>query len=256
MKKMYRNALIIVGVIILAGSVSQCVYFYAQGQKLKLNLYGIKVQLADSNKEKGNLENENSLLKETIKDKTAALEKTLEEKDNLEQNMAGIKKDLSEAKAESVELRVKIKAAESSFLRMKEENERLKLENSFSKVKAEDIESEEKKQPDDGPVDEIIRKAHLNKLKPKDFTADFKGDEEFLRNCVSPFCSKIILNAEGVKYARAGQWEKAEKSFKDVLAKDPNYKPAKLNLGLVYDKLKSKKEAVDYWLEALNIQIK
>ena len=79
----------------------------------------------------------------------------------------------------------------------------------------------------------------------------FSGNEEFLQNCTTPLCTKIILNNTGIKYARQDQWEKAEEAFKKVLSQDPDYKPAKLNLGLVYDKIKTKKEAINYWLTVL-----
>jgi len=64
----------------------------------------------------------------------------------------------------------------------------------------------------------------------------FKGDEAFLQDCTTPLCAKINLNNEGIKYARLGQWQKAEEIFKELLIQYPDYMPAKLNLGLVYSR--------------------
>lgn len=66
---------------------------------------------------------------------------------------------------------------------------------------------------------------------------------------------KFITNNYGVMYAQQGNLEKAEASFNEVLKIDPNYQPAKLNLGYIYEKRRSRLESLEYWLKVLNIDL-
>lgn len=66
---------------------------------------------------------------------------------------------------------------------------------------------------------------------------------------------KFIINNRGVMYAKLGDLEKAEAAFNEALKIDPNYEPAKLNLGFIYEKRRSKLESIEYWLKILNINL-
>lgn len=66
---------------------------------------------------------------------------------------------------------------------------------------------------------------------------------------------KYIFNNYGIMYAKQGDMESAEKAFTEALKIDPNYLPAKLNLGFIYDKRRTELEAIKYWLKALNIDL-
>ncbi|MDD5432033.1 MAG: tetratricopeptide repeat protein [Candidatus Omnitrophica bacterium] len=66
--------------------------------------------------------------------------------------------------------------------------------------------------------------------------------------------NKFILNNRGVMFAQSGDLETAEKAFKEVLRMDPDYTPAKLNLGLIIDKRRSKCESLEYWAKVFNLE--
>jgi len=129
------------------------------------------------------------------------------------------------------------------------------MENQLIEIQMEEAGSASNIQNVDYDTEAIIQKTGLDKIKPKYFVSYFNGNEQFLQNCSTPLCTKIILNNSGINYAKSEQWEEAENAFKEALSNDPDYEPAKLNLGLVYDKIKTKKEAVDYWLKVYNIKL-
>jgi Tfp pilus assembly protein PilF len=56
-------------------------------------------------------------------------------------------------------------------------------------------------------------------------------------------------------YAQQGDLEKAEAAFNEVLEMDPNYEPAKLNLGFIYEQRRSELESIKYWLGVLKINL-
>ncbi len=58
---------------------------------------------------------------------------------------------------------------------------------------------------------------------------------------------KRIINNIGVMYTRMGQIDKAEEAFREVLQLQPDYMPAKLNLGLVYELKGQEMRALQYW---------
>lgn len=66
---------------------------------------------------------------------------------------------------------------------------------------------------------------------------------------------KFIINNRGVMYARQGDLEKSEAAFDEALRIDPNYKPAQLNLGFIYETRRTKLESLEYWLKVLNINL-
>lgn len=65
--------------------------------------------------------------------------------------------------------------------------------------------------------------------------------------------NKFILHNKGVIYAQQGDLKKAEETFLEVLRLDPYYAPAKLNLGLIYDRQPDKLKAMQYWWKMFNV---
>ncbi|MCG8430659.1 MAG: hypothetical protein MJA29_05775 [Candidatus Omnitrophica bacterium] len=64
---------------------------------------------------------------------------------------------------------------------------------------------------------------------------------------------KMILNNLGTLYMKTGSYMEAEEVFKEILAIDPSYQPARLNLGLVYERIKPPEEVREYWLKVFDI---
>jgi len=65
---------------------------------------------------------------------------------------------------------------------------------------------------------------------------------------------KFIANNFGIIYLKQGELGKAEENFKEALALDPDYKPAQLNLGMIYEKRKTRLEALEYWAKVFHIE--
>jgi len=66
---------------------------------------------------------------------------------------------------------------------------------------------------------------------------------------------KQLLNNYGAMNAKAQEFATAEKLFKQALAVDIHYRPAALNLGLIFDKQQDKLKSMTFWLLAFNIDI-
>ena len=66
---------------------------------------------------------------------------------------------------------------------------------------------------------------------------------------------KLISNNYGVIYAQQGDLKRAEAAFNEALRMDPDYRIPKLNLGLIYDKRADRLKAIEFWLQALNINL-
>lgn len=66
---------------------------------------------------------------------------------------------------------------------------------------------------------------------------------------------KLVLNNLGAMYADQGDLTMAEAALNEALRIDPNFMPAKLNLGLVYDKQPDRMKALEYWMKALEVYI-
>ncbi|MDD4955350.1 MAG: tetratricopeptide repeat protein [Candidatus Omnitrophica bacterium] len=66
--------------------------------------------------------------------------------------------------------------------------------------------------------------------------------------------NKYILHNRGVMYAVRGDYASAAAAFKDVLELDPNYMPAKLNLGRIYDMQADRCTSLEYWANLLNME--
>jgi len=64
---------------------------------------------------------------------------------------------------------------------------------------------------------------------------------------------KYIANNRGIMYAKQGDLDKAEKAFKEALSIDPQYKAAELNLGLIYEKRRSRCESLEYWSKIFDL---
>jgi len=266
MERLFKIILIVFGALICLAGIVLPVSLYSQNQRLTNSLQelktkfedtekdrdSLKTRLEDSENKREGLKKENDTYIDKLKNNAQLIEQASRQKNDLEKDLAAAKDDLREA----TEARDKL---QQGF-----EEERLKIsqlnkENAVLKLHEQEIEKEKSAQHDreeEAMFDRVAGKTNLKALKPKDFISDFSGNEEFLRDCTTPLCTKIILNNTGIKYARQGQWGSAEEAFKKALTLDSNYKPAKLNLGLVYDKLKTKKEAFDYWLVVLGLQPK
>jgi tetratricopeptide (TPR) repeat protein len=66
--------------------------------------------------------------------------------------------------------------------------------------------------------------------------------------------NKLIINNRGVMYAQQGDLKRAEATFKEVLALDPRFMPAKLNLGLIYDMQGDRLKALEYWAKVFRFE--
>jgi len=66
--------------------------------------------------------------------------------------------------------------------------------------------------------------------------------------------SKFILHNKGVMFMQQGNLNQAARNFQEVLSLDPNYMPAKLNLGLIYDMQADKCKALEYWADLFNLE--
>ena len=64
---------------------------------------------------------------------------------------------------------------------------------------------------------------------------------------------KFIANNMGVMYVKKGDLAMAEWSFKEALAIDPTYKPAQMNLGLIYDIKGNRAQAIEYWYKVFEV---
>lgn len=84
--------------------------------------------------------------------------------------------------------------------------------------------------------------------------ADVAYQKTFLMDPYNPVWQKFISNNRGVMYAREGYLEEAEMAFKAALKIDPNYKSAQLNLGMIYDKHRSRLESLEYWTKLLDLE--
>jgi len=66
---------------------------------------------------------------------------------------------------------------------------------------------------------------------------------------------KYIINNMGAMYLRQGDVAQAEAAFIEALTLDPNYEPAKLNLGLINEMRMSELDSLKYWIKVLNIDL-
>ena len=65
----------------------------------------------------------------------------------------------------------------------------------------------------------------------------------------------LVLNNRGVMLAQQGDLDNAEMSFKKAIEIAPNYLPAKLNLGFIYESRRTELESIKYWLKVLDIDL-
>ena len=64
---------------------------------------------------------------------------------------------------------------------------------------------------------------------------------------------RAFLNNKGIILAKSGDFDSAETMFDQVLAIDPGYAVAKYNLGLVYEKRRSRLESLEYWAKVFEL---
>ena len=65
---------------------------------------------------------------------------------------------------------------------------------------------------------------------------------------------KFIANNMGVMYMKKRDMKMAEWSFREALSIDPSYKPAQMNLGLMYDLKGDRVQALEYWVKVFNLE--
>jgi len=65
---------------------------------------------------------------------------------------------------------------------------------------------------------------------------------------------KFILHNEGVMFVNRGDVGQAVQAFQEVLKLDPNYMPAKINLGLIYDMQADRCKSLEYWSNLFNLE--
>jgi len=266
MERLLKIILISFGVLICIIGILLSISFYSQNQRLTNTLRELKTEFEDVEKDRGILktrledsENKKEALKkendtfiDKLKNNTQLIEEVSRQKNDLKKDLVAAKDDLRKSAEGRAKLQKELEEERLNISQLKNENAALKLreQERENKKNAQNNKEEEE------ILDYAAVKANLKALKPKDFVSVFSGNEEFLQNCTTPLCTEIILNNTGIQYARQEQWERAEETFKNILSQDPDYMPAKLNLGLVYDKIKTKKEAIDYWLIVLDVSSK
>jgi len=82
-----------------------------------------------------------------------------------------------------------------------------------------------------------------------------KADKEYsMAMMLTSKYNKFILQNRGVMYAMRGDYAQAAEYFKEVLSLDPNYMPARLNLGRIYDIQADKCTSLQYWADLLNLE--
>ena len=88
--------------------------------------------------------------------------------------------------------------------------------------------------------------------KTRDFiSANTAFKKALLLDPYNPKWHRADMNNFGIVCTLRGEFDKAEWAFKETLKIEPNYKPAMLNLGLVYELSKPRLEALEYWMKVL-----
>ncbi len=82
-------------------------------------------------------------------------------------------------------------------------------------------------------VDARAPSRRLVKEKNDGFETSHSGKEPFLQRCYTDFCRKILINLEGIEYARRRNFVAAKFDFEAALKIDPNFKPARHNLEML-----------------------
>jgi tetratricopeptide (TPR) repeat protein len=67
---------------------------------------------------------------------------------------------------------------------------------------------------------------------------------------------KYVLNNMGSVSLKSGNMQEAEEFFLKALKIDPQYLPAKINMGFVYDTTRDELTAIKYWLSVLNMDLR
>lgn len=234
------------GIVVLI-CIALVVAAIGNNQKLNMEMLDFKSRLFTLEKENNLLKQDNTALNRRLIEATEMVEDLSKQKYEISKKLSDCKDDLSKAFTIIGKLEEKIKGKDNDIAGLKQENSVLKVH-----VEEAGRVAESKKENENNiEIVKMEKEAGLGNLKPKDFVVDFNGTEAFLQNCSALLCRKITLNIEGVKYAKTGDFNKAEEAFKEAIKIDSGYRPAKLNLGLVYDNTKTKKEALDYWVGIL-----
>jgi seryl-tRNA synthetase len=196
-----------------------------------------------------------SSLETQIKDNELSLQRLRAQNATLQDSIEKTEAKLSDSGKHAQELREESFKLQSQIQKLRSENETLNETLLQYTARQEDQEQEQIQIRDrKEELNRLLEQYGISRLVPSDYVSDYSGNEPFLRDCESEPCRKIKLNIAGIDYAINKEFSLAEKYFKDALKADPSFKPAKLNLGLVYQNTKPAQEAADYWRQALSGQ--
>ena len=84
--------------------------------------------------------------------------------------------------------------------------------------------------------------------------ADVAFQKALLLNPNDPQCFKAALNNRGIIYAQGGDLETAQKIFEDLYKMDPHSRQVRMNLGLIYEKTKTRLESLEYWVKIFDLE--
>ncbi len=84
--------------------------------------------------------------------------------------------------------------------------------------------------------------------------ADASFQKAMLLDSSNPLYAKAALNNRGIVYIQEGNLYAAQRTFEDLLAAYPDCHQARMNLGLVYEKTKSRLDSLEYWVRALELE--
>jgi len=84
-------------------------------------------------------------------------------------------------------------------------------------------------------------------------TADTFYQKALIVDPNNPEWQKAVLNNRGIMSAMAGDTEAAEQLFSRALKIDSNYKVAQFNLGLIYEKRRTRLESLEYWVKIFEL---
>jgi chromosome segregation ATPase len=245
--------LIVFGLSLLfAACIFLIIVFNYERLEAKNSLNSAKAKLEEAKDSLSQLQAKNAQLKESIstlemqvKTNELSLQESRNETLRLKDSNKVTNEALSDCKNQIAKLRQDLLKLRPQIERLRSENESLRRSIS-SQEKQKEIKIEEDKLCD------LLEQYGITALKPQNFISDYSGEEAFLKDCLTDLCKKIKLNISGIGYAQKGDFLLAEDCFREALKIDPSFKPAKMNLGFVYEKTRSNREAADYWREILS----
>ena len=239
------------GLLLGAGIFLVIVLNYERGEA-KRALILTKAKLEEVKEEakyrSGKLEAQNAELSEraaTLQLQTKRLELSLQDSRDsnirLQDMVRNTKGKLFESTRQLEESRQQLLKLQPQLERLERENESLRGEiasREEQRLKKTGATEPKAKEDNREKLADLLKEYGIAGLLPKDYVTDYNGDEPFLQDCDSDLCAKIWSNITGIDHAANGDYKLAEKSFKEALSIDASFKPARMNLGLIYEKTK------------------